>query len=147
MEVSGIEGHFRSTCESVMQVLREHKVSLSLSLSLALALTLALNEIHFSILQESLMAVLEAFAYDPLIGWKMLMRPTTLPAPAAVHVNSASHSLGEAMKQKRRHSSEGSEDPFESDEGVSSLLKAYSTFSGDGTTDNNPPFFGKKTFT
>ena len=41
MEVSGIEGSFRITCEHVMRVLRDNK--------------------------ESLMAILEAFAYDPLI--------------------------------------------------------------------------------
>jgi len=45
MGVSGIEGNFRSTCESVMRVLRENK--------------------------ESLMAVLEAFVHDPLIGWRL----------------------------------------------------------------------------
>ncbi|CEP63160.1 phosphatidylinositol kinase-related protein kinase TOR1 LALA0_S07e03752g [Lachancea lanzarotensis] len=43
MEVSGIEGSFRITCENVMRVLRDNK--------------------------ESLMAILEAFAYDPLINW------------------------------------------------------------------------------
>jgi len=43
MEVSGIEGNFRVTCENVMRVLRENK--------------------------ESIMAVLEAFLYDPLINW------------------------------------------------------------------------------
>ncbi|CCF56244.1 hypothetical protein KAFR_0A08100 [Kazachstania africana CBS 2517] len=43
MEVSGIEGTFRITCENVMRVLRDNK--------------------------ESLMAILEAFAYDPLIQW------------------------------------------------------------------------------
>ncbi|KAG0688350.1 phosphatidylinositol kinase- protein kinase tor1 [Pichia californica] len=43
MEVSGIEGSFRITSENVMKVLRENK--------------------------ESLMALLEAFAYDPLINW------------------------------------------------------------------------------
>lgn len=43
MEVSGIEGSFRITCEHVMRVLRDNK--------------------------ESLMAILEAFAYDPLINW------------------------------------------------------------------------------
>lgn len=43
MEVSGIEGSFRITCEHVMRVLRDNK--------------------------ESLMALLEAFAYDPLINW------------------------------------------------------------------------------
>lgn len=43
MEVSGIEGSFRITCENVMRVLRDNK--------------------------ESLMAILEAFAFDPLIHW------------------------------------------------------------------------------
>ena len=42
MEVSGIEGSFRNTCEISMKVLRDNK--------------------------ESLMAVLEAFVYDPLIS-------------------------------------------------------------------------------
>jgi phosphatidylinositol kinase/protein kinase (PI-3 family) len=46
MEVSGIEGNFRSTCNSVLRVLRENK--------------------------ESVMAVLEAFVYDPLINWRLL---------------------------------------------------------------------------
>lgn len=43
MEVSGIEGSFRITCENVLRVLRDNK--------------------------ESLMAILEAFANDPLINW------------------------------------------------------------------------------
>ncbi|KAG6845015.1 hypothetical protein H0H87_001536 [Tephrocybe sp. NHM501043] len=46
MEVSGIEGSFRKTCEITMQVLRDNK--------------------------ESLMAVLEAFVYDPLINWRLM---------------------------------------------------------------------------
>eukprot|EP01133_Synstelium_polycarpum_P000171 gene171-204_t len=46
MEVSGIEGNFRLTCEAVMTVLRNNK--------------------------ESLMAVLEAFVHDPLINWRLL---------------------------------------------------------------------------
>ncbi|KAI9143717.1 armadillo-type protein [Paraphysoderma sedebokerense] len=46
MEVSGIEGSFRITCENVMRVLRENK--------------------------DSLMAVLEAFVYDPLINWRLM---------------------------------------------------------------------------
>ena len=46
MEVSGIEGTFRCTADSVMRVLRENK--------------------------ESVMAVLEAFVYDPLINWRLL---------------------------------------------------------------------------
>lgn len=43
--MSGIEGNFRVTCENVMSVLRENK--------------------------ESIMAVLEAFIYDPLINWAL----------------------------------------------------------------------------
>ncbi len=46
MEVSGIEGNFRFTCERVMRVLRDNR--------------------------ESVMAVLEAFVYDPLINWRLL---------------------------------------------------------------------------
>ena len=45
MEMSGIEGNFRFTCENVMQVLRDNK--------------------------DSLMAVLEAFVHDPLFNWKL----------------------------------------------------------------------------
>jgi FKBP12-rapamycin complex-associated protein len=45
MEVSGIEGNFRTTCEAVMTLLRDNK--------------------------ESLMAVLEAFVDDPLINWRI----------------------------------------------------------------------------
>jgi FKBP12-rapamycin complex-associated protein len=46
MEVSGVEGTFRITCQHVMRVLRDNK--------------------------ESLMAVLEAFVYDPLVNWRLL---------------------------------------------------------------------------
>lgn len=45
-QVSGIEGSFRHTCEITMRVLRTNK--------------------------ESLMAVLEAFVYDPLINWRLM---------------------------------------------------------------------------
>ncbi|KAK4259382.1 hypothetical protein QN277_005720 [Acacia crassicarpa] len=45
MEVSGIEGNFRSTCENVMQVLRSNK--------------------------DSVMAMMEAFVHDPLINWRL----------------------------------------------------------------------------
>jgi len=46
MEVTGIEGTYRMTCEKVMQVLRKNK--------------------------DSLMAVLEAFIYDPLLDWRLV---------------------------------------------------------------------------
>uniref|UniRef100_A0A2P2LTC6 Serine/threonine-protein kinase TOR n=2 Tax=Rhizophora mucronata TaxID=61149 RepID=A0A2P2LTC6_RHIMU len=45
MEVSGIEGNFRTTCENVMQVLRTNK--------------------------DSVMAMMEAFVHDPLINWRL----------------------------------------------------------------------------
>jgi len=50
MEVSGINGTFSSTCESVMRVLRDNK--------------------------ESMLAVLEAFVYDPLINWRLIKNPS-----------------------------------------------------------------------
>ncbi|XP_075220340.1 serine/threonine-protein kinase Tor [Lycorma delicatula] len=46
MEVTGIEGTYRRTCESVMWVLHRNK--------------------------DSLMAVLEAFVYDPLLNWRLM---------------------------------------------------------------------------
>ena len=46
MEVTGIEGSFRVTCNTVMKVLRQNK--------------------------DSLMAVLEAFVYDPLLNWRLV---------------------------------------------------------------------------
>src|SRR5262245_37157552 len=46
MEVSGIDGTFRTTCETVMRMLRKNK--------------------------NSVMAILEAFVYDPLINWRLL---------------------------------------------------------------------------
>lgn len=48
MEVTGIEGTYRMTCESVMGLLRANK--------------------------DSLMAMLEAFVYDPLLSWRLLDR-------------------------------------------------------------------------
>ena len=47
--MSGIEGNFRSTCESTMGVLRDNR--------------------------HSVMAMLEAFVYDPLINWRLLVAP------------------------------------------------------------------------
>jgi FKBP12-rapamycin complex-associated protein len=46
MEVSGIEGNFRTTCENTMRVMRDSK--------------------------ESLLAIMEAFVYDPLISFRLL---------------------------------------------------------------------------
>ncbi|XP_075136061.1 serine/threonine-protein kinase mTOR isoform X5 [Leptodactylus fuscus] len=46
MEVTGLDGNYRITCHTVMEVLREHK--------------------------DSVMAVLEAFVYDPLLNWRLM---------------------------------------------------------------------------
>lgn len=46
MEVSGIEGSYRTTCENTMDVLRDNK--------------------------DSLLAMLEAFVHDPLFSWRLL---------------------------------------------------------------------------
>ena len=46
MEVSGVEGNFRNTCERTMLVLRDN--------------------------MDSLITMLEAFVYDPLISWRLL---------------------------------------------------------------------------
>ena len=48
MEVSGVHGTFRSTCENVMALLRDNS--------------------------DSLMAVLEAFVHDPLFDWSARLR-------------------------------------------------------------------------
>lgn len=65
MGVSGTEGNFRTTCESVMSVLRSNR--------------------------ESVMAVLEAFVYDPLINWRLLRNNPSddMADPSAAAVVSA----------------------------------------------------------
>eukprot|EP00979_Chaetoceros_neogracilis_P015731 scaffold6454_cov267-Chaetoceros_neogracile.AAC.7 len=52
MEVSGIEGSYRDTCERTMTVLRDNR--------------------------DSLVAMLEAFVYDPLISWRLLGQSPTI---------------------------------------------------------------------
>lgn len=61
MEVTGIDGTFRMTCEHVMDVLRKNR--------------------------DSLMAVLEAFVHDPLLNWRLL-ESNANEQNAAVSVNS-----------------------------------------------------------
>ena len=46
MEVTGLEGTYRFTCEKVLKLLRDNK--------------------------DGLLAVLEAFVYDPVINWRLL---------------------------------------------------------------------------
>ncbi|EOD22370.1 hypothetical protein EMIHUDRAFT_430501 [Emiliania huxleyi CCMP1516] len=65
MEVSGVEGTFRATCEAtVMSVLRRNK--------------------------DSVMAMLEAFIHDPLIKWRLLQAHPAAAAAAAAASGAAS---------------------------------------------------------
>ena len=57
MEVTGIDGTFRMTCEHVMDVLRKNR--------------------------DSLMAVLEAFVHDPLLNWRLLENNNNEPTVTA----------------------------------------------------------------
>jgi len=52
-KVTGIDGNYRMTCESVMEVLRDHR--------------------------DSVMAVLEAFVYDPLLNWRLMDGKSSSP--------------------------------------------------------------------
>lgn len=63
MEVTGIEGTFRRTCESVMRVLRDNR--------------------------DSVMAVLEAFVYDPLVYWRLVEATANAVNPPQAVVNPA----------------------------------------------------------
>ncbi|KAL5013659.1 hypothetical protein ScPMuIL_007929 [Solemya velum] len=63
MEVTGIDGNYCMTCGSVLEVLREHR--------------------------DSLMAVLEAFVYDPLLNWRLM---DTNPKTKAKATRSGSYS-------------------------------------------------------
>lgn len=71
MEVSGIEGSFRITCEHVMRVLRDNK--------------------------ESLMAILEAFAYDPLINWGFDFPTKAVTEATGIKVNQVN--TGELLRK------------------------------------------------
>ena len=63
MEVTGIDGTFRMTCEHVMDVLRKNR--------------------------DSLMAVLEAFVHDPLLNWRLVENNNnneqTIPLAATIN--------------------------------------------------------------
>lgn len=73
MEVTGIEGTYRKTCESVMTVLRKNK--------------------------DSLMAVLEAFVYDPLLNWRLLDTTERTKRSRNMDVGGAIDSLGESADE------------------------------------------------
>ena len=67
MEVSNIEGSFRTTCEHVMRVMRTNK--------------------------ESLVAVLEAFIHDPLLTWRLNVREA--PSEPSFHSERRTSIMGD----------------------------------------------------
>lgn len=91
MEVSGIEGSYRITAEHTMRVLRANK--------------------------DSLMAVLEAFVYDPLINWRLLtktmVRTTSVRSSAGLLPTASRLSAGllSMLSQQNETISEDAEFP------------------------------------
>ena len=63
MEVAGIEGNFRATCNEVMRVLRTNK--------------------------DSVMAMLEAFVHDPLINWRLLNTDAATADSTTAHTSTS----------------------------------------------------------
>ena len=79
MEVCGIEGNFRATCEEVMHVVRDNT--------------------------SSLMAMLEAFVHDPLVNWRLLPTQTTLPGEDVIVQMDGSqhHPQGQQSHEQQQH--------------------------------------------
>mgnify|MGYP002630022553 CR=1 FL=1 len=86
MEVSGIEGNFRTICENTMRVMRANK--------------------------DSLLAILEAFVYDPLLSFRLLNLKALIkqngndkeivlaPEVGIVQPNTSAIDIFDNMKQK-----------------------------------------------
>jgi FKBP12-rapamycin complex-associated protein len=121
MEVAGIEGSYRSTCEKTMSVLRDSK--------------------------DSLVAMLEAFVYDPLISWRLAdvsndhLSVHPLPPPNHGENNAADPADGGMVDIVRRSIvdpiSEDSEED-DGDEGNESEIAMTSTFGRQPTSANHP---------
>ncbi|KAF9622962.1 hypothetical protein IFM89_035677 [Coptis chinensis] len=77
MEVSGIEGNFRSTCENVMQVLRTNKDSVMAMMEtlylveLPIALEIEFIEVRQHCKTHAPWFKQMAFVHDPLINWRL----------------------------------------------------------------------------
>ncbi|KAL7994292.1 putative serine/threonine-protein kinase ATM [Plasmopara halstedii] len=87
MEVSGIEGNFRFSCESVMTVLRENR--------------------------HSLMAMLEAFVHDPLINWRLLSAANMQPSSHAGSSVASSFVASSVASSAMSMNSESDYEPLE----------------------------------
>lgn len=121
MEVAGIEGSYRSTCEKTMSVLRDSK--------------------------DSLVAMLEAFVYDPLISWRLADVSTDKssgqpPPPPSNGTNDETDTSDGTMVDIARRSIVDpiSEDPEEDDgdEGNGMDFNMTSTFQHRRTATNHP---------
>uniref|UniRef100_F1KPT5 Serine/threonine-protein kinase TOR n=1 Tax=Ascaris suum TaxID=6253 RepID=F1KPT5_ASCSU len=77
MEATGIEGNYRITCERVLRVLRSNK--------------------------ESLLAVLEAFVYDPLINWRLMEAGGKRAPPESQQRDGQRDSRAERSLKRIRH--------------------------------------------
>ncbi|CAB10805.1 TORC2 serine/threonine protein kinase Tor1 [Schizosaccharomyces pombe] len=77
MEVSGIQGTYKITCELVMRVLRSNT--------------------------ESLMAVLEAFVYDPLINWRLMTKSSFGASTTLRPTSSSVEEKGRSYTHRARH--------------------------------------------
>ena len=67
MEVSGVEGTYRATCEKVMRVLRDNR--------------------------DSLLSMLEAFIHDPLVSWRLLGATPDFEMPDMVPAETTSAAM------------------------------------------------------
>ncbi len=94
MEVAGLEGNFRTTCENVMRVLRTNK--------------------------ESVTAMLEAFVHDPLINWRLLNTADTTTAAAAAA--NAAGGVAAAVADTHGRGEHGHNDPLLMAAGTLSLV-------------------------
>jgi uncharacterized membrane protein YgcG len=89
MEVSGIEGNYRSVCEVVMDVLREQR--------------------------DSVMAMLEAFVHDPLINWGLIEKDQQAVAPTATAKKAEADNMRTKAKDaaKANHSAPAPTEPLD----------------------------------
>ena len=100
MEVSGVEGTYRLTCERVMRVLRDNR--------------------------DSLLSMLEAFIHDPLISWRLLgaqepgderpSRRTSRPSSRPV-LDESDHDEDEDEDDYDSYDSDETDDDDDDDEG------------------------------
>lgn len=80
IQICGVHGAYSKSCEIVMRVMRDNK--------------------------ESLMAVLEAFVYDPLFAWKLVATAPTEQPVATEELNQDRGAFGAAGNRRRAEENE-----------------------------------------